>query len=61
MNKPGWQFEIGQRVDHREGGWPAVVSARQRAGGQEIYGLVSLRPMDPIPHRTILGEALVPA
>ncbi len=61
-----YRFAIGQAVDHRDGGWPAVVVGRSYAMkasgevGPEIYQMVLADGPREGELRTMLGEALVP-
>ena len=54
-----WAFEIGQKVDHEEGRFPAVVLARHWTGKREVYGVELLDGECAGEPRVMSGEVLV--
>ena len=57
-------FAIGQAVDHRDGGWPAVIVGRYRGEkrgtpGPELYEIVIADGACEGERRLMLGESLI--
>jgi hypothetical protein len=53
-----WSFELGQCIDHVNGGMPSIVQALHWTGRNEVYGVRAMSSADPQRHRVMAADAI---